>query len=165
MFPPRRHSRESGNPVRHTIPVKAGIQNDKHNVPTPPSFPRKRESSQIMPFPRRREYKMINTMFPPRRHSRESGNPVRHIIPVKAGIQNDKHNVPAPPSFPRKRESSQIMPFPRKREYKMINTILNGSICMMNSCCRRNRSINWIPAFAGMTARGRNDERRREWVY
>ena len=34
---------------------------------------------------------MISTLLPPRRHSRESGNPVRHTIPVKAGIQNDKH--------------------------------------------------------------------------
>ena len=31
-LPPHRHSRESGNPVRHTIPAKAGIQNDKHNL-------------------------------------------------------------------------------------------------------------------------------------
>ncbi|HFC8929202.1 TPA: hypothetical protein ACFU3T_002104, partial [Neisseria meningitidis] len=102
--------RKNRNPHR-VIPAQAGIQ--KHNAaglyrkkqkPSPPSFPRRRESKNAT----QQEFIRKNRN-PTDRHSRKSGNPATQrsrnlsektetptaVIPAKAGIQTRRHgNLP-----------------------------------------------------------------------
>ncbi|SUA18804.1 putative phage associated protein [Neisseria meningitidis] len=163
--PRRRHSRAGGNldPKRGrnlsektetpaaVIPAKAGIQTAnaagiyrKKQKPPPPSFPRKRESR-----PQTRQESIGKNRNPRRRHSRAGGNPdpkrgrnlsektetPAAVIPAQAGIQ-----TPNSAGIYRKR----LKP--------------NG----LDSRLRGNdggRGFG-IPAFAGMTESGGNNERR-----
>ncbi len=160
-----RHSRESGNPAPKrgrnlsektetpaaVIPAQAGIQTPnaagiyrKKQKPPPPSFPRRRESR-----PQTRQEFIGKNRNPRRRHSRAGGNPdpkrgrnlsektetPAAVIPAKAGIQ-----TPNAAGIYRKR----LKP--------------NG----LDSRFRGNdggRGFG-IPAFAGMTESGGNNERR-----
>ena len=160
-----RHSRESGNPDPPTqqesigktetpatvTPAKAGIQPpnaagiyQKKQKPPPPSFPRRRESR-----PQTRQESIGKNRNPRRRHSRAGGNPdpkrgrnlsektetPAAVIPAQAGIQ-----TPNAAGIYRKR----LKP--------------NG----LDSRLRGNdggRGFG-IPAFAGMTESGGNNERR-----
>ncbi|HEZ2336675.1 TPA: hypothetical protein WHS16_001039 [Neisseria meningitidis] len=127
---PQESIRKNRNPHR-VIPAQAGIQ--KHNAaglyrkkqkPSPPSFPRRRESKNAT----QQEFIRKNRN-PTDRHSRAGGNPETQrgrtlsektetpptVIPAKAGIQQPKNhrNLSAktetpPPSFPQKRESRPV---------------------------------------------------------
>ncbi|CWQ70569.1 putative phage associated protein [Neisseria meningitidis] len=159
-----RHSRESGNPA-----PKRGRNLSEKTDPPPPSFPRKRESR-----PQTRQESIGKNRNPRRRHSRESGNP----DPDATGIYRKKQKPP-PPSFPRRRESR-----PQTRQESIgknrppaavipaqagIQTPNAAGIYRkrlkpngLDSRLRGNdggRGFG-IPAFAGMTESGGNNERR-----
>ena len=142
-----RHSREGGNPLRHSsfprrrestpsfvIPAKAGIHNSracgnstkKHHPDQPDtSLPHRTTSTS---FPRKREFTPSSVILaktglhPVIRHSREGGNPPRHL------------------SFPRRREST--IP---------LNSACAGIVD--SPVIPAKAGIHPVIAFAGMTLR------------
>ena len=108
------HPRHSRTPV---IPAKAGIHAPLPPrdgfLPSPPSFPHPRHSREggnpRTPAPQGRVFTFTFTpVIPAPRHSREGGNP---RTPAPQGrVFTFTPVIPAPPSFPRRRESTHPCP-------------------------------------------------------